>query len=42
MMEGLNEHEIDRDPIQQFQLWFDEAIAAGSPMPDAMITARGA
>lgn len=35
-MEGLNEHEIDRDPIQQFQLWFDEAIAAGSPMPDAM------
>ena len=36
MMEGLNEHEIDRDPIQQFQLWFDEAIAAGSPMPDAM------
>lgn len=36
MMEGLNEHEIDRDPIQQFQLWFDEAIAAGLPMPDAM------
>ena len=36
MMEGLNEHEIDRDPIRQFQLWFDEAIAAGSPMPEAM------
>ena len=36
MMEGLNEHEIDRDPISQFKLWFDEAIAAGLPMPDAM------
>jgi pyridoxamine 5'-phosphate oxidase len=36
MMEGLDEYEIDRDPIQQFQLWFDEAIAAGSPMAEAM------
>lgn len=36
MMEGLNEHEIERDPIKQFQLWFDEAIAAKLPMPDAM------
>ncbi len=36
MMEGLNEQEIERDPIRQFQLWFDEAIAAGWPMPDAM------
>ena len=36
MTEGLNEHEIDRDPIRQFQLWFDEAIAAKLPMPDAM------
>ena len=35
-MEGLNEHEIDRDPIRQFQLWFDDAIAAKLPMPDAM------
>jgi len=36
MMEGLNENEIDRDPIRQFQTWFDEAIAAKLPMPDAM------
>jgi pyridoxamine 5'-phosphate oxidase len=36
MMEGLNETEIERDPIRQFQLWFDDAIAAKLPMPDAM------
>jgi pyridoxamine 5'-phosphate oxidase len=36
MMEGLNENEIDRDPIRQFQTWFDEAIATKLPMPDAM------
>jgi pyridoxamine 5'-phosphate oxidase len=36
MMEGLDENQIDRDPIQQFQVWFDEAIAAKLPMPDAM------
>lgn len=35
-MDGLNENEIDRDPIRQFQVWFDEAIAAKLPMPDAM------
>jgi pyridoxamine 5'-phosphate oxidase len=36
MMEGLDEARIDRDPIKQFQLWFDEAIAAKLPMADAM------
>ncbi|HJT67069.1 MAG TPA: pyridoxamine 5'-phosphate oxidase [Pyrinomonadaceae bacterium] len=36
MMEGLDENEIDRDPIRQFQVWFDDAIAAKLPMPDAM------
>ena len=36
MMEVLNEHEIERDPIKQFQLWFDDAIDAKLPMPDAM------
>jgi pyridoxamine 5'-phosphate oxidase len=35
-MEGLNEESIDRDPIRLFQLWFDEAVAAKLPMPDAM------
>ncbi|HSK64041.1 MAG TPA: pyridoxamine 5'-phosphate oxidase [Pyrinomonadaceae bacterium] len=36
MREGLNEHEIERDPIRLFQHWFDEAIAAQLPMYDAM------
>jgi len=36
MMEGLDENRIDTDPVKQFQLWFDEAIAAKLPMPDAM------
>ncbi|HKS08915.1 MAG TPA: pyridoxamine 5'-phosphate oxidase [Pyrinomonadaceae bacterium] len=35
-IEGLDENRIERDPIKQFQLWFDEAIAAKLPMPDAM------
>ena len=35
-MEGLDENQINPDPIQQFQVWFDEAIAAKLPMPDAM------
>ena len=36
MMEGLDENRIDADPIKQFQSWFDEAIAAKLPMPEAM------
>lgn len=35
-MEGLDENRIERDPIKQFQLWFDDAITAKLPMPDAM------
>ena len=35
-MEGLDENKIDRDPIRLFQTWFDEAIAAKLPMPEAM------
>jgi pyridoxamine 5'-phosphate oxidase len=35
-MDDLDESRIDEDPIKQFQLWFDEAIAAKLPMPDAM------
>jgi pyridoxamine 5'-phosphate oxidase len=35
-MEALNEKQIERDPIKQFQLWFDDAIAAKLPMHDAM------
>jgi pyridoxamine 5'-phosphate oxidase len=37
--EGLDEKTIDPDPIKQFQLWFDDAIAAKLPMPEAMTLA---
>ena len=36
IIEGLDEKEIQRDPIKQFQLWFDDAVAEKLPMPDAM------
>jgi pyridoxamine 5'-phosphate oxidase len=35
----LDEKTIDPDPIKQFQLWFNEAFAAGLPMPEAMTLA---
>ncbi|MFN2408604.1 MAG: pyridoxamine 5'-phosphate oxidase [Pyrinomonadaceae bacterium] len=35
-MEVLDEKRIERDPIKHFKIWFDEAIAANLPMPDAM------
>jgi len=35
----MDEKTIDRDPIRQFQIWFDEAIAAKLPMPEAMTLA---
>ena len=37
--EGLDEKTIDRDPIKQFKIWFDDAFAAGLPMPEAMTLA---
>ncbi len=33
---ALDEHGIDRDPFQQFTTWYDEAVAAGLPEPEAM------
>ena len=39
LLDGLDEKVIDRDPIRQFQTWFDDAIAAKLPMPDAMTLA---
>lgn len=39
MSEGLDEKLIDRNPITQFQTWFDEAIAAKLPLPEAMTLA---
>ena len=38
-LEGLDEKTIHRDPIKQFQLWFNDAIAAGLPLPEAMTLA---
>ena len=37
--EGLDEKLIHRDPIKQFQIWFNDAIAAKLPMPDVMTLA---
>jgi pyridoxamine 5'-phosphate oxidase len=39
LLDGLDEKSIDRDPIRQFQTWFNDAIAAKLPMPDAMTLA---
>jgi pyridoxamine 5'-phosphate oxidase len=36
---GLNEADVDADPIRQFRRWFDEALAAGVPEPNAMTLA---
>jgi len=35
-LETLDEKLVDRDPIKQFQAWFDDAIAAKLPLPEAM------
>ncbi len=37
--ETLDEKTVARDPITQFQEWFDEAVEAGIPMPEAMTLA---
>jgi|SRR5215210_2900949 len=36
---GLREADVDRDPIVQFQTWFENAIDAGLHEPNAMILA---
>jgi pyridoxamine 5'-phosphate oxidase len=35
----LDERAIDSDPVRQFEVWLDEARAAGEPMPNAMAVA---
>lgn len=35
----LDERVIDRDPINQFKLWFDDAVASGMKLPEAMTLA---
>ena len=32
----LDEATVDRDPIRQFSAWYDDAVAAGVPEPEAM------
>lgn len=36
---GLDENTIDRDPIRQFQMWLNDAVAARLPLPEAMTLA---
>src|SRR4029079_5527077 len=38
-LEGLDENTIDRDPLKQFKIWFNDAIAAKLPLPEAMTLA---
>jgi pyridoxamine 5'-phosphate oxidase len=38
-MSGLDEKEIERDPVRQFQIWLDDAIAANIPLAEAMTLA---
>jgi len=38
-LEGLDEKTINRDPIAQFQAWFNDAVAAKLPLPEAMTLA---
>jgi pyridoxamine 5'-phosphate oxidase len=33
---SLDEATVDRDPIRQFAAWYDAAVAAGIPEPEAM------
>jgi pyridoxamine 5'-phosphate oxidase len=35
----LDESTVDRDPITQFRLWFDAAVASGSRLPESMTLA---
>jgi pyridoxamine 5'-phosphate oxidase len=39
MTTGLDEKTIDPDPIKQFQLWFNDAVAAKLPLAEAMTLA---
>ena len=39
MTDGLDEKTIDRDPIEQFQAWLNDAFAAKIPLAEAMTLA---
>ena len=36
---GLSERDLATDPVTQFGRWFDEAVTAGLPEPNAMVLA---
>ena len=38
----MDERDLDRDPLRQFERWFEEARAAGLPVPEAMTLATAA
>ena len=38
-LQSLSEAEVNPNPLQQFQIWFDQAIAAEVPEPNAMTLA---
>ena len=46
MRAGLSEADAERDPFRQFARWFDDALAAKLPLPNAMtlatVTPQGA
>ena len=37
MNRTLNPEMLDGSPVRQFTLWFNEAVAAGLPEPNAMV-----
>lgn len=39
---ALLEADADPDPVRQFRIWFEAAIAASLPQPDAMVLATAA
>ena len=39
MRAGLSESDADRDPIRQFERWFEDAVQAKLPLPNAMTLA---
>lgn len=38
-IQGLSETDVDPNPFKQFQVWFDQALAAQLPEPNAMTVA---
>jgi pyridoxamine 5'-phosphate oxidase len=39
ILETLDEKRVERDPIKQFQIWFDDAVAANIRLAEAMTLA---